>query len=54
MPLQIAFWVLFVISLVYYFTDGRAATPRFPWGGAILVFVLLALLGWKTFGPAIT
>jgi len=22
-----------------------------PWGGAVLVFVLFALLGWKVFGP---
>ncbi len=53
MPLAVAFWVLMLISVIFYFVDGRSPTPRFPWGGSILEFILFAILGWAVFGAAI-
>jgi hypothetical protein len=53
MTLAIWFWVLMVISAVFGAWSGR--TPGQPytyrvWGSSLLIFVLLALLGWKVFG----
>jgi hypothetical protein len=48
------FWVLmliwFVFSLVWHL--GMLGTYG-PIGGALLLFILFALLGWQVFGPPI-
>lgn len=51
MPMGILFWVLFVVGLI--FGLGVITAPWAPIGGSILLFVLLGLLGWKVFGPAL-
>lgn len=45
MPMSLLFWILMLLSLIFGFG------PWWPTGGRLLLFVLLALLGWKTFGP---
>lgn len=56
MPLSILFWVLMVIWLLFGFWSYRIPGQPYPWerGGAhLLIWVLLAILGWQVFGPAI-
>jgi len=53
MPLGILFWVLMVVSLVFNFWSYRNPTQPYGWGGGLLVFILLAILGWKLFGSVI-
>jgi hypothetical protein len=55
MPLNILFWVIYLISLIVawwgYYTPN---TPWFrPFGGVFVVWVLVGILGWRVFGPAI-
>jgi hypothetical protein len=53
MSRALAFWVLMLIwlvwGLVWHF--GLVSAAFGPLGGAALVFVLFALLGWQVFGP---
>lgn len=52
MPLGILFWVLMVIWAVVGIWDSwpSDASGRFRFGGNLLLFVLLFVLGWKCFG----
>jgi hypothetical protein len=51
MTLGLAFWILMLLWLVF----GLWATwpNHYLVGGNVLLFVLLLLLGWKTFGAPI-
>jgi len=55
MSMGLAFWLVWVISVVVsmfiYSPDWR--TNYRPGMVTIIVFFLLAILGWKTFGPPI-
>jgi hypothetical protein len=48
------YWILYVIAVIF---GPLAAWPRDPatgwrpFGGSLLLFVLLFLIGWKLFGP---
>ena len=48
------FWILMLLSLLFGFWhwSGRAG-PYGPFGVNLLLFILLALLGWKVFGAPI-
>jgi hypothetical protein len=52
MNIGLAFWIImlvwFVFSLAWHF---GALGVYGPLGGAVLIFVLFLLLGWKVFGP---
>jgi hypothetical protein len=54
MPIGILFWVLMILWLLFGFwwngSDLRAGNYG-NFGGNLLLFVLLALLGWRAFGP---
>ena len=53
MPLGILFWVLMVIWLLFGFWVNRAdlqGGQYVGFGGNLLLFLLLFLLGWRTFG----
>jgi hypothetical protein len=52
MSLGICFWVLMIITLVFGFIVAWPLNPKLT-GPGLLVFILLALLGWKVFGPAL-
>lgn len=46
------FWILFVLAIVFGF--GFIALPHgVAWGGNLLIFILIGLLGWKVFGPVL-
>ncbi len=54
MPMGILFWVLMLLWLVFGFWSNRddLRAGKYTWaGGSLLLFILLALLGWKAFGP---
>lgn len=55
MSIGLLFWVIMVIWLIFgFYTNWPAAGGR-PWplGGHIVLWILLALLGWQVFGPAL-
>lgn len=51
------FWVLMLLWLifgcVFFWPRGAGFGSYAPLGSNLLLFVLLGLLGWKVFGPAI-
>jgi hypothetical protein len=55
MTMGVLFWVIMLIWLIFgIFTYWPAAGgPPYPLGGHIILWILLALLGWKVFGPAL-
>jgi hypothetical protein len=55
MPMSILFWVIYIISLLvgfwgYYEPTGAWVRRA---GGYIALWVLVGILGWSVFGPAI-
>jgi hypothetical protein len=53
MPMGFLFWVLMVIWILFGFYNGRSdfrAGNYGGFGGNLLLFILLFLLGWKVFG----
>lgn len=51
MPLGIAFWVIALVCLIFGFWSSR--NPNYApylWSAP---FVLILILGWQVFGPAI-
>lgn len=52
MTLGLAFWILMLIWLVFGLAwHGGYVGTYGPMGGTLLLFCLLALLGWHSFGP---
>jgi hypothetical protein len=52
MTLSILFWVIMIVWLLFGLWIAWPAGPR-PIGNVVLIWVLLAILGWQVFGPAI-
>ncbi len=53
MSLELAFWVLFIVGIVFNaYGWYQPAWPGARFGG-LLVIVLLGILGWAVFGAAI-
>jgi hypothetical protein len=52
MTISLLFWILMVL----WFFGGcyRSYTDRLALGEHLLVFVVIALLGWKVFGPLLS
>lgn len=56
MQLSLLFWILMLLWAIFgvFPTFPRGATPSYwPFAGSLLLFVLVGLLGWQVFGPAI-
>lgn len=55
MPIGLLFWLLMVLWLVLgaVWIWPRDPEHRYAFGGSLLLWVLLALLGWKVFGFAL-
>lgn len=56
MPLGILFWVLYVVAII--FGIWVSYEPNQPvWfrraGSYLIVWILIGILGWATFGPAV-
>jgi len=56
MPLNILFWVIYIIALLIswwgYYEPGQPLWFRRA-GGITVLWVLVGILGWRVFGPAI-
>ena len=52
MNLALLFWVLYLVALVFSAYTNRAGFPNW-FGGGLLYFVLIGILGWGVFGAAI-
>jgi hypothetical protein len=53
MPMGILFWILMILWLLFGFFWNRQEFSRGNYGffgGNLLLFVLLVLIGWQTFG----
>jgi len=58
MTIGLVFWILMLLWLIlgvyWNWPAGGPQGPNYPvWGGNILLFILLLLLGWGVFGPPI-
>lgn len=55
MSFKLIFWVLMLIWVVFgYFGAPEPGPARYKfWGGNLLLFVLLLILGWEAFGPPV-
>ena len=56
MPLSLLFWTIYLISIIFgwwgSYVANDAAWPR-RFGSYVALWVLVGLLGWHVFGPAI-
>ncbi len=52
MSAGIWFWVIYVICALFGGWSLRGS-PSYFWGGGLVVFILVGLLGWGVFGPPI-
>ena len=57
MSLQLLFWILMLLWLVFGFwagyTPGQPYPPFKAWGGNLLLFLLFVVLGWQVFGAPV-
>jgi hypothetical protein len=56
MPLGILFWVLYVVSMIVGLWGAyEPATPLWyrRFSGYIVLWILVGMLGWHTFGPVV-
>jgi hypothetical protein len=53
MPISLIFWVLMLCWLVFGLVTGPRPFNLVGFGGSLLLFILLGLLGWAVFGAAI-
>lgn len=52
MSLQIIFWILMLIWLVFGFVGPKIGTWA-PYGSTVLLFLILLVLGWAAFGAPV-
>lgn len=55
MSIALLFWILMILWFFFGLWSSwplTSASAR-PLGGGLVLFVLLAILGWQVFGPAI-
>ncbi len=52
MSIQLLFWVIMVVGFVFGFYNNREQ-PMGWLGNSLVIWVLLALLGWQVFGAAV-
>ena len=56
MPMSILYWVLMIIWLIFGMWAGYTPGQPYPyrsWGGNLLIFILMGILGYKVFGGPI-
>lgn len=54
MSMGLIFWIIMLIWLLFgFFSWSGYFGPHLMWGGSVLLFVLLGLLGWKVFGAPV-
>ena len=54
MSRQLAFWVVFIVALIFTFgVRSGYIGGSYLMGGDVIFYVLVGLLGWQVYGPAI-
>jgi hypothetical protein len=56
MTLQVWFWLFYVLALFFGLWSGYPGTGPYPWrygAGTVLMFILIGILGWATFGSPV-
>lgn len=56
MPLGILFWVLYIIAVIFNFWATYEPAQPLWWrraGSYFVLWILVGILGWQVFGPAI-
>ena len=55
MPLSILFWVIYIVALVFSIWASYDGQPNWPRraGGSFVLWLLIGILGWSVFGPAV-
>jgi hypothetical protein len=55
MPIAILFWVIYLLAVIFgYWSTYTPGTPfNRPFIGVFALWVLVGILGWQVFGPAI-
>lgn len=51
MSFELLFWGLMIFWLLFMFMWHTSGWVWGMWGNSLLLWVLLALLGWKVYGP---
>lgn len=50
MSIEVLFWIIMIVWIIFGVARGRGGPPWTTWGGDLVLFVLLFLLGWAIFG----
>jgi hypothetical protein len=55
MSAGLLFWIIMILGVLFGFRANWPLTANNGWGfgSNLILFILLALLGWKVFGPAL-
>jgi hypothetical protein len=56
MTLSILFWVLYIVFLIFSLWTGYVPDQPYPftrWGGSVVIFILVGILGWAVFGAPV-
>jgi hypothetical protein len=56
MTLQVWFWIIYVLALIFGWFGYYTAGQPFPWprfGGHFVFWVLIGVLGWAVFGAPV-
>lgn len=56
MPIRLLFWILYLIAIVFGFWIGYVPGQPYPfnrWGGNLMIYILIAIIGWKLFGEPV-
>jgi len=55
MTFAFVFWLIFLLCFIAWLVGWRYQNvwPQYGYGSYVIVFVLLAILGWAVFGPPI-
>ena len=52
MSIGLVFWIIMLVGLIFGLYSNRATLPVWA-GNSLVVWILLALLGWAVFGAAV-
>lgn len=53
MSISLLFWVLMLFWLIFGLVPTWPITNYRPLAGNVILFILIGILGWKVFGPAL-
>jgi len=53
MTLSLCFWVVYIVCLVFCGWSWRDPANRAWFPSGLVFFILIGLLGWQVFGPAL-